>query len=104
QGADQQGVHRHPYRTTPVGVSTEHAGVRFCREIVHAIFLAIDVEEVRMLGVVAGERPNAIGTEEFVLIEHARQNPAQPFRIYQRSDAAAGIPKMTRPGWMNALE
>ena len=50
QGTDQQGVHGHPYRTTPVGVSTEHAAVRFCREIVHSIFLAVHIEDVRMLG------------------------------------------------------
>src|SRR5262245_4409141 len=57
QGADQQGVHGHPYRTAPVGVATEHAGVRFCRQIVHPIFLSIHIEEVRMLGMGAGERP-----------------------------------------------
>src|SRR5271157_1255756 len=30
-GADQHHVYRHPYRPTPVGISTEHAGVGFGR-------------------------------------------------------------------------
>ena len=52
---------------------------------------------------VAGERPNPVRAEEFVLVEHARQNPAQPVLIHQRSDAALGIPEMAEPGWMNAV-
>src|SRR5262249_27641801 len=73
-------------------------------EIVHPIFLSIHSEAVRMLGMVAGERPYPVWAQEFVLIEHARQNAAQPLRIDQRCDAALGIPQMTRPGGMNALE
>ena len=53
---------------------------------------------------VAGERPYPVRAQEFVLIEHAGKNPAQPFRIDQRSDAATAIPKMARPGRMDALE
>ena len=95
QGANQQRVHRHPYGTTPVRVSTEHACVRFGRKIVHAVFLAVHIEDIRMVGVVAGERPYPIRTQEFILIEHARQNSAQPFRINQRNDAAV---RHTRDG------
>ena len=52
---------------------------------------------------VAGQRPDAVGAQEFVLVEHARQNAAQPFRIDQRRDAAIGIPEMAGPGRMDAL-
>jgi hypothetical protein len=56
-----------------------------------------------MLVVISGQRPYPIRTEEFVLIEHARQNPAQPVLIYECSDAALTITEMARPGRMNAL-
>ncbi len=46
---------------------------------------------------VAGERSNAIGDQEFFLVEHARRNSAQPFRIHQRSDAAALYPRWPAP-------
>ena len=52
---------------------------------------------------VAGERADPVRAEEFVLVEHARQNPAQPFLIHQRSDATLAIPEMAGPGGMNAL-
>ncbi len=39
QGAHQQRVHRHPDRTTPIGVAAEHAGIRLRRKISHSVFL-----------------------------------------------------------------
>ena len=56
-----------------------------------------------MIVVIFGKRPYPVRTEEFVLIEHARQNPAQSVLIHQRSDAALAIPEMAGPGCMNAL-
>src|SRR5580692_7471856 len=104
QRADQQGVHRHPYGAPPVGVPTKHAGIGFCREVIYAIFLGIDVENVGMLGMIAGERSNAIRAKEFILIEHARQDSTQPFRTNQRSDPSSRVPEMARSCWMNALQ
>ena len=35
-----------------------------------------------------GERTDAIGTEKLILVQHLRENPAQPFLIDEREDAA----------------
>src|ERR1700751_3000505 len=56
-----------------------------------------------MLRVVAGERTNAVRAQEFFLIEHARQDSAQPYRIHQRNDPAFAIAEMAQPGWVNSL-
>ena len=47
-----------------------------------------------MLLVVAGERANAMGAQELVFVEHARQNPAQPVRVHQGGNAAVGVSQM----------
>jgi hypothetical protein len=57
-----------------------------------------------MLGVVAGQGPYPIRTQEFVLIEHAGEDPAQPVRVHQRSDAALRHTEMTRSSRMNTVE
>ena len=56
-----------------------------------------------MVGVVPGECPYPIRAQEFILIEHARKNSAQSFRINQRGDSAIAITKMASAGGMNAL-
>ncbi len=54
-----------------------------------------------MISMVAGKGPNPVRTEEFVLIEHASQNPAQSVLIHQRSNTAVAIPKCPIPvAWM----
>ena len=49
QRPDDQRVDRHPDRPAPVGVAAEHAGVRLGRQVVDAVLLAADVEDVRVL-------------------------------------------------------
>src|SRR6266853_4708495 len=72
QGSKQQYVHWHPYGPTPVGVPAEHASVRFGRKIVHSVFLATHIENIRMLGMEAGYCPYSVVAQEFFLIKHAR--------------------------------
>src|SRR5688500_178894 len=43
------------------------------------------------------QRPNAVRTEEFILIEHLRENAAQPVWVHQRDDSALVDPVMPRP-------
>src|SRR5260370_1270267 len=70
QGSKQQYVHWHPYGPTPVGVPAEHASVRFGRKIVHPVFLATHIENIRMLGMEAGYCPYSVVAQEFALIQH----------------------------------
>lgn len=61
QGAVDQRIDWEPDRTSPVGVASEHAGVRLSWKVIHTVLLAFDVEDVRMLLVNFGERADAIG-------------------------------------------
>ncbi len=89
-------VHGHPDRSSPVGVPAEHAGVRLRRQVVHPVFLALDAEDVRVLLVELGQRANAVGTEELVLVEHLRENPPEPLRLDQGRDPPLGHPQVPR--------
>src|SRR5258705_7321416 len=100
QRTNEQRIHRHPDWPAPVGVAAEHAGVGFSRKVIHAVFLTLDVYHVGMLVVIFGERPDPIGTEELVLIQHACQNPPQPILIHKCNYAALTISEMTGPGYM----
>ncbi len=51
---------------------------------------------------IAGECPDPVGAQELVLVEHAGQNPAQPFRIDQGGNSALPHAEMARTGRMNA--
>src|SRR5258707_3296739 len=68
QRTNEQRIHRHPDWAAPVGVAAEHARVEVSRKVIHAVFLTLDVDDIGMVGMVAGERPNPIRAEEFVLI------------------------------------
>src|SRR5439155_934996 len=51
KGLDQQIVDGKPDRSAPVGVSAEETRARFCRLVVHAVFIAIDDEPIGMITV-----------------------------------------------------
>ena len=53
---------------------------------------------------IAGQRPDAVGAQELVLIEHPRKNAAQPLGIDQRENAAVAIPRVFRARGMDALQ
>src|SRR5277367_4567579 len=71
EGADEQRIHRHPYGTTPVRISAKHTGVGFGRQIVHAVFLAFDIDDIGMFVVKSRQCADSVRTEEFFFIEHA---------------------------------
>src|SRR5262249_30654055 len=64
QRPNDQNVHGHPDRSPPVGIAAEHARVGLRRQVGNAIFLVPDMEDKRMLGMIPGERANAIRAEE----------------------------------------
>src|SRR5215831_21276039 len=79
QRPDDEGVHRHPDRSTPVRVPTEHAAVGLPWQIIHPVFLSLRTKDIGLLLVELGERTNTEGTEELLLVEHLGENPAEPF-------------------------
>ena len=83
---DNHDVHRHPDRPSPVGVAAEHAGVGFPRQVVHPVLLAAHVENIGVPLVKFGERADAVGAQELVLIEHRREDPPEPLRIEEGHD------------------
>ena len=49
------------------------------------------------------ERADAVGAQELVLVEHLRQDPAEPLRVDQGQDAPLGHAEMTRAGGVHGL-
>ncbi len=74
QRLDDEIVDRKPDRPAPVGIATEHSGVRFGRQILHAVLHPSDVQDVRVVEMIPGKRPNAVRAKEFVLAEQVRQH------------------------------
>ena len=103
QRPDDHDVHRHPDRPAPVGVAAEHAGVRLARQVVHPVLLALHVENERVLLMELGERADAVGAEELVLVEHLRQDPAQPLRVDHGHDPPLVHAEMPRAGRVHGL-
>lgn len=54
QRPDDDGIHRHPHRATPIGVAAEHAAVRFGRQVIHTVFLPAGIENERVPGMELG--------------------------------------------------
>src|SRR5262245_27344385 len=53
QGMDEHELHRHPDRSPPVGVPSEHPAVRVARHISDAVVQSASVEDVGVLGVIS---------------------------------------------------
>ena len=89
-------VDGHPDRAAPVGVAAEHSGVGFGGQVGHPVVLAADTEQVRMALVVPRQGADAMSTEEFPLIEHRREHPAQLVFVQDRCEQAAADPALRR--------
>ena len=70
QRFDQEVVGRKPDGPAPVGIAAKEGGVRFARHIFQTMHFAAGVKFERMFLVELGQRPNSIGREEFIFIEH----------------------------------
>jgi hypothetical protein len=53
QSANQQRIHRHPDGPAPIGIPPEHSRVRFCRQVVHTVLMALHMDDIRMCSMVA---------------------------------------------------
>src|SRR5262252_5020787 len=89
-------VHWEPNRTAPVGVAAEHRTIRFAGQIADSIFVAMYLENVRMINVIARQGPNPVRAEEFIFVEQLFKNTFQSDRIYERENAAIGDAEMVR--------
>jgi hypothetical protein len=63
QRVDDRRIYRELNRTPPVRVAAEHGRVRFRRPVMDAVFFAVHAENVRVLSVLTGERPDAAGVK-----------------------------------------
>src|ERR671925_1782990 len=84
QRLDDEEVHWKPDRSPPVGVPSEQPARRFRRLVVDTVRVPLDVQDVRMLGVVTRQRANAVGREEFALVEHRQQYARQSVAVDER--------------------
>src|SRR5215471_14477418 len=91
-----QNVDWEPNRTAPIGVSAEHWTIRFARQIADSVVVAMHLEDVRIISVIARHGPNPVWAEEFFFIEQLFENTFQPDRIHQGQDAAIADAEMVR--------
>src|SRR5580704_7527020 len=81
QGFDEEIVHREPDRSTPVGIAAKNAAGGFGGLVIDAADVAIDLDFVRVIEVIAGKRANTIGRKEFGFVEHAAEDALQLFAV-----------------------
>ena len=74
---DQQKVYREPHGSAPVGVPAEQPGGRVRRLIIHPMLHPIHMEQVGMVLVEARQGANSVRRQEFLLIQHVLEDPAQ---------------------------
>src|SRR5580658_3166200 len=88
QGFDQEIVHREPDGAAPVGIAAKNAAGGFGGFVVYAVDVAIDLDFIGMIEVVARERANAIGRQKLGFVKHAAEDALQLFTIRERKQAA----------------
>ena len=83
QRPNDERIHRHPYRTAPVGVAAEHAGVRLGRQVLNLVLVTADVKHKRMFEVIARHRAYAVGSEKLVFVEHVGEHRPHQLRRHE---------------------
>src|SRR6266404_9445180 len=86
---DDKKVDREPNRPAPIRVSAEEVTVSFSRDVIDAVLVVAHAEHVGMIAMIARDRTQTVGREEFVLIEHVAQRPAQPLARRDRQHAVS---------------
>ena len=74
---DEQVIDGEPHRPAPIGVAAEELADRFARFIADLVFFALEHQTIGVLGVPPRETADAEGREEFVGVEHNREDAAQ---------------------------
>jgi hypothetical protein len=106
QRADHQVVEREPQRSAPVGVAAEHPGGRFGGCVVDSRPHAADLELVRVLAVIAGQRAQPVRREELALVEELGEQPLQAVDAddaEQHCPVSRGAPQESEVGELLAV-
>src|SRR6185369_5081199 len=96
--AEDQHVHGQPNLATPVRVAPEHPAIGLARQIVDAVLLPFDVEDVRIVFVKFGDGANAMRSQKLVLVQHSTQDSPQSLWLDQSQYAALVHSIMAGPG------
>ena len=92
QRFDHQKIRGKPDGPAPVRVSAEQAALRFPRLVVHAIFVAVDREDVGMRRVIFGKRADAVRRKKFFLVRACSRRIAHKLlAVHQRKQAAHAV-------------
>src|SRR3972149_3618705 len=78
EGLDQQVVHRKPDRPAPFRVPAEQPRLRLPGLVFHPVLQTVQTENVRMVPVDPGQRPDPVRGEIFVLVQHVPEDPSKP--------------------------
>ena len=74
QRLNEQVIDWEPDRPTPVGIPAEQRGAGLSRLVVHTVGGAVHREDIRLRLMKPGEGSNAIGRQEFCLVQHITQH------------------------------
>src|SRR5262245_50836491 len=67
---DEEVVHGEPDRATPVRVAAEERDRGLRRLVVHPVLHAVELEDIRMLAMIAGQGTDPVGREKLLLVQH----------------------------------
>src|SRR5690348_16901349 len=84
---DEQIVDGEPDRSAPIRIPAELRSARFRRLVVDSVLMAHDVQDVRMIPVIAGQGANAVRRKELILVEEIAHNRAKPVPVDEREKA-----------------
>src|SRR5215469_5922911 len=89
QSAEDEHVHWHPDRSTPVGVATKHSSIRLGGQVRYVVFPFAETEHIWMGGMVTRERADAIGTKKLIFVQHDRQDATEFVLVQYREQSTA---------------
>src|SRR6516165_7210050 len=85
---NEEKVDRHPDGTAPVGVTAEDAGGGFGRLVAHTIDVAVEVNFVGMIEVVARKGAYPVRGKKFRFVKHARKDTLELLAIDKGKQAS----------------
>ena len=92
QRLDQQEVHRHPHRPTPVGIAPKHCHRAVRRAVGQDLAVGALGERIGMVPVHLGQGANPIGGKKLLLIEQPLADPPQAVFWHEGIENAVVIP------------
>src|SRR6266851_1558398 len=95
---DEEKVHGKPHRPAPVRIAAEHARRGLRGLVVDAVLLAVDLQDVGMVPVVAGERADAVVREELVFVQHVPEHSRELVARHDRQHEAPPAARLVDEG------